>query len=191
MDLIALNIQRGRDNGILSFNNARRAYSLKPYSSFSDLVDGNSALANALSSVYASVEDCDLFICGLAEVPLVSNGVVGQTFAVILEDQFSRLRQGDRFYFENQCQNGALSPSDCAAIRSFRLQDLLTRHLSKPVTWNPFLIRSETVDGLCTSNSLVQENFLAANTAASAQNNATAVLLVMLALMAMAMVVVA
>jgi len=184
LDLTAINIQRGRDQGILSFNDVRRAYGLTPYTSFSDVVGGNQALANALSSVYASVEDCDLFVCGIAEMPHVNNGVLGRTIASVINDQFSRTRQGDRFYFENLCQQNLIfSQSDCANIRAVRLQDILTRHLSKPVTWNPFLPRPETMDSLCTSNPQVVENYLANNSASTLTYTATLVLVALAAVL--------
>lgn len=35
-DLMAINIQRGRDHGLPDFNSARRAFGLKPYANFND-----------------------------------------------------------------------------------------------------------------------------------------------------------
>lgn len=42
----------------------------------------------------------DLFTGGLAELPS-EGSVVGPTFACLLGIQFAKLRQGDRFWYEN------------------------------------------------------------------------------------------
>lgn len=72
----------------------------------------NLQATHRLASVYASPEDIDLWIGGLLEEKLPGS-VVGATFAHILADQFSRLRKGDRYFFENgpEVNPGAFTPS--------------------------------------------------------------------------------
>eukprot|EP01102_Stenamoeba_stenopodia_P002125 TRINITY_DN11894_c0_g1_i1.p1 TRINITY_DN11894_c0_g1~~TRINITY_DN11894_c0_g1_i1.p1 ORF type:complete len:261 (+),score=77.68 TRINITY_DN11894_c0_g1_i1:91-873(+) len=182
MDVAAINIKRSRDHGILTFNQVRIAYGLKPYTSFSQLVDGNQQQAKALESVYDSVDKCDLFVCGLAEKPHVKGGLVGQTFAVVLQNQFQRLRDGDRFYFENQCQEEehgghhdkhnknnknadtttptAVSPSssrlftasECSAIKSITIEDIMERIIGSRPAHNPFYYTASAPD-FCVSES--------------------------------------
>jgi hypothetical protein len=165
MDLAALNIQRGRDHGIPSYNALRTAYGLPtvrygPYitvglstalaaisshgggsaadstacrwplsqhqqhcrlsslppsllcvlptppfpsaavavvsSSFAAI---NPAAAAALASVYATVDDVDGWVGGLAEVH-VPGGSLGPLFSKILTDQFLRLRDGDSYWWQ-------------------------------------------------------------------------------------------
>ena len=48
-----------------------------------------------LRSVYSSVEDIDLFVGGLAEIPK-HEAVVGPTFSCIIGIQFTLLMDGDR-----------------------------------------------------------------------------------------------
>jgi len=55
--------------------------------------------ARILSNVYSSVDDIDLFVGGIAEKPQ-TGAVLGPTFVCIVGDQFSRLRRGDRFFYE-------------------------------------------------------------------------------------------
>ena len=97
-DLASLNIQRGRDHGLPSYNDVRRALSLPPARLFSDISD-NREVIDALTEVYDSPEQLDLWITSLCEDP-VPGSMVGPCYQHILVDQFVRLRDGDRFYYE-------------------------------------------------------------------------------------------
>ena len=98
-DLAALNMQRGRDHGLPSYNQMRAAMGLMPYSSWADAVfmDG---VKDLLMSIYTDINDIDLWIGGLAENH-VNGGMLGELFSAIVGDQFSRLRDGDRFWYQN------------------------------------------------------------------------------------------
>ena len=98
-DLPALNIQRGRDHGVGDFNTVRSAYGLPPVESFADL-SSNQTVQQALMLAYGDVHDLDLWPAALAEDHL-PGASVGETLQAIISDQFSRLRSGDRFWFEN------------------------------------------------------------------------------------------
>ena len=99
-DLGSLNIQRGRDHGLPSYNEAREAYGLDPVESF-DEITGDAEIAEALEDVYGDVDKVDVFAGGLAE-DHVPGAVVGELFHAVLTDQFTRLRDGDRFWYENR-----------------------------------------------------------------------------------------
>jgi peroxidase len=98
-DLVSLNIQRGRDHGIPDYNSVRKAYRLTPKSSFSE-VTSNPEAQSQLAQAYISLDDMDLWVAGLAE-DHVPGAMVGETFRTILIDQFTRLRDGDRFWYQN------------------------------------------------------------------------------------------
>ena len=98
-DLAALNIQRGRDHGLADYNSARLALGLGAVASFAE-VTSDPALRTALETAYADIDDVDLWVAGLAEDPL-PGALVGETFHAILVDQFTRLRDGDRFWYQN------------------------------------------------------------------------------------------
>ncbi len=57
-------------------------------------------MQNKLSEVYSSADDVDLWVGGLAE-DNVDDALVGKVFYALLKDQFERLRDGDRFWYEN------------------------------------------------------------------------------------------
>ena len=102
-DLAALNIQRGREHGLPSYN-AMRGLLLGPngaYTGWDDPdIDFLPGAKEALMSVYANIDDIDPWIGGLAEAH-VNGGLMGELFAAILIDQFERLRAGDRFWYQN------------------------------------------------------------------------------------------
>jgi Ca2+-binding RTX toxin-like protein len=100
MDLAAINIQRGHDLGLGTLNETREALGLKPYTSFDQLSSDPKTVA-AFEKAYGSIDAVDLWAGGLAE-DHIPGGVIGPTFARIIGDQFTALRDGDRYYFENQ-----------------------------------------------------------------------------------------
>ena len=55
-------------------------------------------------TVVRDVEDIDLYMGGVAE-HWVEGGVVGPTFGCLIASAFQNLRNGDRFWYENQ-ENG-------------------------------------------------------------------------------------
>lgn len=97
-DLASLNIQRGRDHGLPSYNQARRDVGLPPARRFED-VTRDRETQQRLASVYASVDDIDLWVGGLAE-DHVRDGMVGELLFRMLRTQFVRLQTGDRFWYQ-------------------------------------------------------------------------------------------
>lgn len=96
-DLASLNVQRGRDHGLPSFNDVRRAFGLRRVQGFQELTEDRATRA-ALASVYGSIDLVDPWVGGLAE-DHVRGAMVGRTFHRVLVDQFERLRDGDRFWY--------------------------------------------------------------------------------------------
>jgi hypothetical protein len=97
-DLAAINIERGRDHGLADYNTVRAAYGLPKLTSFAQITT-NTELAASLESTYTSIDNVDLWVAGLAE-DHVRGGSLGPLFTRIVTDQFTRLRTGDRLYFE-------------------------------------------------------------------------------------------
>jgi hypothetical protein len=103
-DLIALDIQRGRDHGIENYNALRVSLGLKAVTSFSQITR-NGAVQKELAAAYpGGVNTIDAFEGGLAE-DHVAGSDVGPLFQSILVNQFTRLRDGDRFFFSNEKLN--------------------------------------------------------------------------------------
>ncbi len=99
-DLIARDVERARDDGIGSYNQLRVAYGLPAVTSFAQITS-NVAVQQELQKVYGTVENIDAFEGGLAE-DHVAGSDMGPLFTRILVDQFTRLRDGDRFFYLNE-----------------------------------------------------------------------------------------
>ncbi|ALC46682.1 Pxt, partial [Drosophila busckii] len=96
LDLAAINIQRGRDQGLRSYNDYLELTGAPKLRSFSQFPN---EIAEKLSRVYRTPEDIDLWVGGLLE-NAVEDGIVGITFAEIIGDQFARFKRGDRYFYE-------------------------------------------------------------------------------------------
>jgi len=133
-DLVSLNIQRGRDHGLADYNGVRVAYGLAPVVTFADITS-NVDVQQDLATLYGSVNDIDLWVGGLAE-DHVPGALVGETFWTVITDQFERLRDGDRFFYEN-----VFSGDELAELKATRLADVLRRN---------FRLRDEIPDQIFT-----------------------------------------
>jgi len=120
-DLPALNIQRGRDHGLPSYNAVRVAFGLGRMESFAQ-ISSDPATQTALAEAYASVDDIDAWVGGLAEDRL-PGALVGELIATVLIEQFTALRDGDRFWYER-----LLRSQELERVRITRLADIIRRN---------------------------------------------------------------
>lgn len=120
-DLAALNIQRGRDHGLPSYNDSREALGLPRVNNFDDPI-WQGDFGQKLAMVYDSPDQVDLWVGGLAEQ---HNGdsLVGETMNTIMTQQFNDLRAGDRFWYENQ-----FSGQDLNYLNNLSLSDVIRRN---------------------------------------------------------------
>ncbi|MFO0973644.1 MAG: peroxidase family protein [Phycisphaerae bacterium] len=121
-DLAALNIQRGRDHGLIDYNSVRVAYGLPAVVSFTDITS-NPALAAQLAAVFGTVDNIDLWIGALSEDHLPGSSLGPLLTAGIL-DQFMRARSGDRFWFENDSDLTGILPT----LEGTTLADIIRRN---------------------------------------------------------------
>jgi peroxidase len=120
-DLAALNIQRGRDHGLPDYNHVRVAFGLPPATTFADITSDPDK-QQRLESLYGSVDDVDTWVGGLAE-DHVPGTLVGALMFTIIKDQFERLRDGDRFWYQN-----VFSGAELAELESTTLAAVLQRN---------------------------------------------------------------
>lgn len=139
-DLASLNIQRGRDHGLGSLNQVRRELGLEGYVDFFSLTGGDSQLANALGSVYDSIDDVDLWVGGLAEAE-INGGLVGETYSTILIDQFTRTAKGDRFFLVNDTYLSSLEDIFALNLADTTLSKVIRKNSSiTTIQDNAFLV---------------------------------------------------
>jgi peroxidase len=109
-----LDVQRGRDTGIPVYNEIRRLLGLEPIVSIKELVTGkssgsaddaseNSELVQIMQNLYGDdIEKVDAYVGTLFEKPEDSTlGEFGPLRTKSFNDQFNRIRLGDRFWYEN------------------------------------------------------------------------------------------
>ncbi|XP_063859519.1 chorion peroxidase-like [Scylla paramamosain] len=157
MDLMSLNIHRGRDHAIATYNSMRQACGLRRATTFEDLRDQIiPPLINRLKALYKSVDDIDFFAGGMSETPL-QGSLLGWTFTCVVGDQYARLKKGDRFFYDLGQQTGSFrldqlnqirrtswarilcDNSDLTAIQPLAFQ-LPTRELNRPRSCKSFSI---------------------------------------------------
>ncbi len=98
-DLASLNIQRGRDHGLATYNQVRAAFGRKPALTFAD-INPDAGIQAKLAAAYANSDEIDAWVGMLAE-PHRPGAMVGETLARVLTDQLVRLRDGDRFWYQS------------------------------------------------------------------------------------------
>ncbi|MDV3352054.1 peroxidase family protein [Leptothoe sp. LEGE 181152] len=122
IDLAAVDIERGRDVGLPDYNQARMDMGLAPVTSFAEITS-DTAVQAVLEQLYGTVDDIDVIVGGLAE-DHVPGAMVGELFQTIIADQFMRLRDGDRFWYEN----GQFTQAELDNIRGTTLASLIQRN---------------------------------------------------------------
>lgn len=111
-----LDVQRGRDVGIPRYNNVREAFNLTRMASMEELVSDRYKkyhgdnyhtlsdyvyLVDALKELYHDdVDRVDAYVGALIEAPLTDLDNLGPLMAKSIKHQFTRLRDGDRFWYK-------------------------------------------------------------------------------------------
>lgn len=119
MDLAAINIQRGRDAGLPDYRTLRRNHGHFDVSTFSDITS-DTELAAALANLYGNdIFNVDSWVGGLAE-DHVAGASVGNFFKAVIDSQFTRLRDGDRYFYTGTeaalYTDGILDPAIAAIV---------------------------------------------------------------------------
>ncbi|NXN97737.1 DUOX2 oxidase, partial [Rhinopomastus cyanomelas] len=118
-DYVASWFQRGRDLGLPSFNQARKHFGMEPLQSWSDLAPHlEQQVLDKVAALYAN---------STARLELLPGGMLEadqSLFTAIILDQFERLRDGDRFWFENS-KNGLFTAEETRRIRNTTFRDVL------------------------------------------------------------------
>jgi peroxidase len=120
-DLASLNIQRGRDHGLPDYNQARDDMGLERVTSFAEITS-DVAMQTTLEELYGDVDNIDVWVGGLAEDHLPGSSV-GELIHTVLADQFERIRDGDRLWYQN-----SLGGEQLAQVENTTLSDVIERN---------------------------------------------------------------
>ncbi|XP_052566883.1 peroxidasin isoform X2 [Culex pipiens pallens] len=142
LDLAAINIQRSRDHALPGYNDYRKFCNMKKAASFDDLKQEitSETVRDKLKELYGHPDNIDLWVGGILEDQL-PGAKVGPLFKCLLMEQFNRLREGDRFWYEND----QFKPEQLAQIKRITLGSVLcsTGDNITRVTDNVFVLPSK------------------------------------------------
>ncbi len=134
LDLVSLNVQRGRDHNLPSYNDMREAIGLHRITSFDDPIfqDG---VGQQLAQTYNSPDDIDLWVGGLSEKPF-GNSMLGSTFTSIVDEQFARTAIADPNFYSRSA-----SQEEIAYLNNLSLSDIIAANSSySNVDKTPFIV---------------------------------------------------
>ncbi|NWZ44536.1 PERT peroxidase, partial [Brachypodius atriceps] len=102
LDLSSLNLQRGRDHGLPGYNEWREFCGLPKLETHTDLntVITNHSVTEKIMELYHNPNNIDVWLGGLVE-DFLPGARTGPLFACIIGKQMKALRDGDRFWWEN------------------------------------------------------------------------------------------
>lgn len=121
LDLAAINIARGRDRGLNSYNNIRQAYDLPVLFNF-EQINPDPEVYTVLETLYEDdINTIDPWPAMLAERSMTGS-IFGPTIQRIMTDQFTKLRDGDRFYYLN---DPVLSEAEKQMISTMTFRDVI------------------------------------------------------------------
>ncbi|XP_042680572.1 dual oxidase 2 [Centrocercus urophasianus] len=117
-DYVASWLQRGRDLGLPTYNQARERFGLEPLQDWANFPPHSQQKVLEVAALYAN---------DTARLELLPGGMLegdSPLFSAIILDQFVRLRDGDRFWFENT-KNGLFTAKEAKEIRNTTFRDVL------------------------------------------------------------------
>ncbi|HEU5470595.1 MAG TPA: peroxidase family protein [Actinophytocola sp.] len=197
VDLGAIDVERGRDHGMPTYNQMRQAYGLPARTSFTQITGESSSafppgtgidnpaslefrelsdvfgaaidpededrleatpinsvrrapLAARLQAIYGNVNNVDAFVGALAERH-ASNGDLGELQRAIWAREFTRLRDGDRFFYANDPGLTFIRNTYGIDFRS-NLGDIIARNAGVPrseLGSNVFFSHGDTPPSAC------------------------------------------
>lgn len=123
LDLAAMNVQRAREHAIPGYLEFRKVCNMSDVDDFEDLRNeiSDPSVRAKLRKIYGHPGNIDVFVGGILE-DQVSGGKVGPLFRCILIDQFRRLRDGDRFWYENP---STFKPEQLSQIKQYSLSRVI------------------------------------------------------------------
>ena len=128
-DLMAINIQRGRDHGLPGYAHYREVLGLGAVNSFDDLLDSFTPEQLAkFKEEYKNVKDIDCFPAAISENPM-KGSVLGSVNTHIILKQMGKFRSGDRFWYERDDHLTAFTLKQLDEIRKVTMARVMCDNL--------------------------------------------------------------
>ena len=128
-DLMAINIQRGRDHGLPGYAHYREVLGLGAVNSFDDLLGSFTPEQIAkFKEEYKDVKDIDCFPAAISENPM-KGSVLGSVNTHIILKQMGKFRSGDRFWYERDDHLTAFTLKQLDEIRKVTMARVMCDNL--------------------------------------------------------------
>lgn len=121
LDLVSINIQRGRERGLPTFNDIRVAYGLPRIMFMGQITPDIPIYSQIFEAYFGDVNRMDPWVAMLAEQEMPGR-LFGPTMTAIMRTQFTALRDGDRFFYLN---DPVLNDAEIAWIHGTTMRDIL------------------------------------------------------------------
>lgn len=127
MDLISIDIQRGRDQGVPSYLDIRRKCNLTVMTTFDDFAQViDPANVDLLKSVYKSPEDVDLYVGGWLEVfKSTGNPLAGPTFSCVISQNYRNSIGGDIYFYSHPENPYPFTTDQMNVIKGFSMRHMI------------------------------------------------------------------
>lgn len=124
VDLVSIDIQRGRDHGTPSFLDIRRKCKLQPeIKTFDDFkLIFQPENVELLKRFYKSPEDVDFYVGGMLEIfKSVANPVAGPTFGCVIGENYRNVMGGDIYYYTHPENPNPFTKEQLDQIQTFSM----------------------------------------------------------------------
>ena len=151
-ELDATNVLRGRDLGLPSYAAVLGLCTGRSVADWGDLQGVmDQPQLEELRGVYSSPHDVDLWVGGMLEKHAPS-AKVGPTFQCVIADQFRRLRDGDRLFYERSLSDDQLREVRKASLARLICDNEEGHHLVAPLSLEP--LGGQNHMALCSSDAI-------------------------------------
>ncbi|XP_071089469.1 salivary peroxidase/catechol oxidase-like [Haliotis cracherodii] len=123
LDIVSLNIQRGRDHGLPAYN-AWRHYCQLPNVTYPTNNVFSGRAGRDIERTYTSPDDIDLYTGGVSEAP-VGGAAVGSLYICLLGEQFADLKYGDSYWYETTDPVKGFTTEQIASLEQVSLSRII------------------------------------------------------------------
>ncbi|MGF1580591.1 MAG: peroxidase family protein [Gemmataceae bacterium] len=155
-DLASLNIQRGRDHGLPNYNDARIQLGLERVTSF-DQISSDLDVQAALEEAYGTVDNIDVWVGALAE-DHAEGSSMGELNQTVIVDQFERLRDGDRYWYQNVFEGDMLDQLENTTLADVIMRNTEITNLQANVFYTEEVLYYSVDEGVRSSDLAVVVN---------------------------------